>query len=271
VLRQIVENAKKQWESEPDVVWIDDRVRPEELLKLEEEATSDPKFDRLNLRNGIWAQYKRGEAEIFVKSCEYGRVITLVRRGFEPFMPLRFWGRILQAFRLPPVRIFWFAAESARELPEIGAEVGPESVNGGYTFTCTTDAIVLYRAEEATRVLIHELLHAACTDNEYISLELREAKTETWAELFLVGLVSKGNLRLARKLWAIQAQWIQGLNEKLVRYHGVASLKDYSARYTLARIQELQALGIALPPFTGKEAPGGSARLTSPELERYMD
>lgn len=250
---------------------MDDRVTPEEILKLQEEAAADPKFDRLNLRNNLWLQYKAGEAEIFVKSCEYGRVITLVRRGFRPFMPLRFWGRILQAFRLPHVGIFWFASETARELPEEGAEVGPESVNGGYTYMCKTEAIVIYRAEEATRVLIHELLHAACTDNIRLPIEVREAKTETYAELFLVGLLSKGKIQLARRLWSIQAEWMQAVNEKLVRFHGVRSMDDYSARYTLARITELQRLGISLPPFTGKVNPGGSARLTSPQLENYMD
>ena len=249
---------------------MDDRVSAEELLKLQSEAQDNSPFDTLKLRKNLWNDYKQGAAEVFVKSCEYGRVITLCRRGTTPFMPLRFWGRILQAFRLPPVRIFWFAAETPRELPEEGTHVGPESVNGGYTYPCETGAIVIYRAEEATRVLIHELLHAACTDNPKLPVEVREAKTETYAELFLVGLLSHGSLQKARKFWSLQAEWIQGLNEKLVRYHGVKSLKDYSARYTLARIQELQRLGIALPPFSGVAVPGGSARLTSPELEKYM-
>ncbi len=266
-----MENVKRQYQNQPEVVWIDDRITPDEMKKLKEESAGDTTFDKLNLRSNLWLAYTKGEAEIFVKSCIHGRVITLVRRGHQPFMPLKFWGRILQAFALPPVRIFWFASEIPRELPTEGMEVGPESVNGGYTYPCSTDAIIVYREEEATRVLIHELLHAACTDNARLPIELREAKTETYAELFLIGLVSRGKIQLARKLWRIQASWMQEVNEKLVRFHKVRSIKDYSARYTLARIEELQALGITLPPFTGKVRAGGSARLTSPELEKYME
>jgi hypothetical protein len=123
---------------------------------------------------------------------------------------------------------------------------------------------VIYREEEVARVLIHELLHAACTDNMEDPVELIEAKTETWAELFLVALCSKGSMTEAQRLWAIQSQWISNQNAKLQKEYGVVGPEDYAWRYTVGRELILRSLKIELPE--PKATRSKSSRLTSPEL-----
>jgi hypothetical protein len=112
---------------------------------------------------------------------------------------------------------------------------------------------------------MHEVLHAACTDPQGASLEIKEATTETWAELFLVALCSKGDAANAKKLWSIQSQWIADQNAKLKTVYHVRSPRDYAWRYTVGREQVLSDLKVRLPsPHPFKTA---SSRLTSPLLE----
>jgi hypothetical protein len=167
----------------------------------------------------------------------------------------------------PPMtkwRVFWFPAHIQRVLPPKGTEVGPQNINGGYCYPCNPHIIVVYRYEEATRVLLHELLHAACTDPVNVSLPIKEATTETWAELFLVALCSKGNKEKAASFWKLQSQWIANQNATLRKDHSVSTIEDYAWRYTLGREEILNRLGVSLPvPRISK---GSSSRLTHPTL-----
>jgi hypothetical protein len=118
--------------------------------------------------------------------------------------------------------------------------------------------------EEATRVLVHEILHAACCDPQGAPLPMKEANTETWAELLLVALLSKGSEREGKRLWGIQSQWIANQNAILRNRFGIESPEDYAWRYTLGREEVLESLKISLPePTTIKLR---SSRLTSPDL-----
>ena len=181
--------------------------------------------------------------------------------------PWELWARLFQWLAAPSQakrwRLFWFPAPNKRVLPEQGL-VGPIHLNGGYTFPCKSDSIVVYRHEEATRVLLHEMLHAACLDPPGADLPLKEATTETWAELFLVALCSKGSMTEAQRLWAIQSQWISNQNAKLQKEYGVVGPEDYAWRYTVGRELILRSLKIELPE--PKATRSKSSRLTSPEL-----
>jgi hypothetical protein len=127
----------------------------------------------------------------------------------------------------------------------------------------------VYRKEEATRVLIHELLHSACTDDHAKDVEHREAATESWAELFLVALLSKGHMKTAYKLWKIQDHYIQDVNYTVRTFHNVNTEHDYGSRYTIMREEVLSSFGIVLDTkYTPKRSP--ISRFTSPELDRYM-
>ncbi len=232
------------------------------------EATSDSVFDPLGLRRGLWEQVEAGTAQIHAKSCSYAKVLWIQPPGPRVEPPWDLWGRLVQwagsAGSNIKWRIFWFPAELPRRLPEKGIPVGPEHVNGGYCYPCSPHVIVVYRKEEATRVLIHELLHAACTDPPGAPLVLKEATTETWAELFLVAFCSRGTPRKAKELWAKQSAWIVSQNEQLRQDYGVLSPEDYAWRYTVGRELILQLLKVPLP--TPRRTQRVSSRLTDPSL-----
>ena len=70
-----------------------------------------------------------------------------------------------------------FAAHSARRmLPElVGAAIMPENVNGGVTFI-DTQRVLVYREEDACKVLIHELLHLYGYDNKLLYSQAAESR-----------------------------------------------------------------------------------------------
>jgi hypothetical protein len=137
-------------------------------------------------------------------------------------------------------------------------------VNGGYSYPCRPDTIVVYRLEEATRVLVHEILHAACLDPPTDILELREANVETWAELFMVALCSGGDYAKCLELWTIQSQWIVDQNNIMRKRFNVKEPKDFAWRYTVGREDVLRSLKIDLPKAKGSWT--RCSRLTSPQL-----
>jgi hypothetical protein len=268
VLQEIVENVKKQFEL-PPVRWTDAAPTEEDMAILEREGLSENPFDKINFRKEMWTALQTGHAELLCRTCSYGKVLVICMKGADLGISWSMWGRILQGFGATGARICWYANPTKRLLPAEGHPVGPEHVNGGYTMPCEVTAVIIYRLEEATRVLIHEMLHATCTDHDHDATEIKEAKTETWAELFLIGYASKGNAHLAEKLWAKQAAWIQEVNKTLLDSHGVRSLADYSARYTLGRVEQLQTYGLEVPTATRKRT--RSSRFTSPKLDAFLD
>ena len=135
---------------------------------------------------------------------------------------------------------------------------------------------MIYREEEVCRVLVHELLHAACTDNMKHPEWMREVLTETWAEIFLIAILAKGSMGKAKKLWKIQAQWIADQESVLKGVYGVLGPESYAWRYTVGRRQALMRLGMELPGTLSQQgamlpsashAFPNSLRFTSPELE----
>ena len=97
----------------------------------------------------------------------------------------------------------------------------------------------------------------------------REAATESWAELFLVALLSKGHMKTAYKLWKIQDHYIQDLNYTLNKYNNVYTAADYGARYTIMREKVLESFGIILDP-NYKPKRVRTSRFTSPALDAYL-
>lgn len=238
---------------------------------MKEQAQNDSNFDTLSLRSSMWRDLQEGNAKLVCKTCESAKVVYIQKGTVEP--PWELWARIFQWLGRAPAtqedpnpkwRIFWFPSEMKRQYPPVGEEVGPSSINGGYSYACRSDSIVIYRKEEATRVLIHEILHAACCDPKTNVLSLREANTETWAELLLVALLSKGSEREAQRLWEIQSQWIANQNEILRSRFGILGPDDYAWRYTLGREYILDSLKIDLP--SAEKVKTRSSRLTSPNL-----
>jgi len=254
-------------QGQPRLGWSPSEPTAEEMELAEAEATAGGEFDRLGLKRKMWDDWKAGKVQRICRECPLGRVIAFVGAGVEPSWNM--WGRIFQWFgpsgKGTPWRVFWFAATPLRCFPSAGQDLGPEHVNGGYTQVCSTRGIFIYRKEEATRVLIHELLHAACLDENGWTIPDREAMIETWAELILVAIQSKGSVEAAAALWGKQAQWIADSNRRASTQNGVEDITDYAWRYLNGRRAMYARLGVSLPaPRSMHESK--SLRFTHPAL-----
>jgi len=270
VLEVLTEEVKKLYEM-PVNTWIDDSVTEHDKSILKKEARQESPFDKLNLKHNLHNSFINKEATIIVKKTEGARVVILTKTPDEIY-PWDTWARIFQWFGKPNTGELWqvylFSSDVKRILPENGP-IGPEHLNGGYTYPCNPDCIVVYRYEEATRVLIHELLHAACTDHHNEAVETKEAATEAWAELFLVALLSKGNTKEVYQLWKIQDHYIQDLNHTVRTFHNVNTPQDYGSRYTILREDVFKQFGVKLDS-NYKVKRINSSRFTSPELDKYL-
>jgi len=282
-MRRLVTN-KKPFE------WVRDEPTEEDLKHIQREGKESPSiYDELDLRGQMIDELQAGRAVLKVWRGGYAKVLAVVYPDTK--IPWATFGKIFTAFGPPreggaPWRIVWFAHPKKREFPSANAEgfqsrsnitnertsqvthVTPKHINGGYAYACAPETIVIYREEEVERVLIHELLHAACTDNMENPEWLREVLTETWAELFLVAILANGSLRKAKQLWKIQAQWIANQQHVLTTEYGVLTPESFPWRYTVGRASALQNLGIKLPPPSSQPRTdlANSLRFTSPYL-----
>jgi hypothetical protein len=213
--------------------------------------------------------YTQGIYELVCKVCPYGKVLVFVRKGQQDPTPWAIWARIFQMFGPHGWRVGFFPAENLRILPSPGSPIGPEHVNGGYAMPCHPNTVIIYRKEEATRVLIHELFHAACCDRD-LALEDKEAETESWAELVLIAFLAAGNQRKARELFQAQLRWMGEVHATLRRFYNIQGPQDYVWRYTLGREQAYLRLGCPVPIVPIRK-PRVSNRLTAPGLEVRAD
>jgi len=282
IMKRMV-NTKKPFE------WVRDEPTEEDLRHIQKEGKESPSiYDELDLRGQMIDELQAGRAVLKTWRGGYAKVLAVVYPDTK--IPWATFGKIFTAFGPPQKhskgkggalwRIVWFAHPKKREFPfsfqtpsNITNErslthVTPKHINGGYAYACAPETIVIYREEEVERVLIHELLHAACTDDMEKPEWLREVLTETWAELFLVAILANGSLRKAKQLWKIQAQWIANQQHVLTTEYGVLTPDSFPWRYTVGRAAALQNLGITLPPPSSQPrlALGNSLRFTSPAL-----
>jgi hypothetical protein len=210
-------------------------------------------FDVLGLREAMWRAYNAGSARLRVfKGAEGARIVLLEMRD-SPVPNLRrvlgVWSRLCRMFGVGagtgasavPVHIVWFAHPLARVV-KMGEVPGPAQVNGGYCIRGRPDTIVIYRAEDATRVLIHELLHATHSDSRRAgTVPEIEAETEAWAEV-IYGLLIGGREGLKKQLAHAVKQ-----NRVLRDYYGVDGPASYMWRYTVGREDVWMRMGLALP------------------------
>jgi hypothetical protein len=274
VLDELLEAAADLYKVKP-LSWTAAEPTPAELEHMQEEALTPSEFDPLRLKKTTWNSYKKGTLVLACYECQMGKVIAILPKGFK--VPLDDWGRILQwigpAASGEKWGIFWFGATSERKFPQKGQPLTAEHLNGGYTAPCSTNGIFIYRFEEATRVLLHELLHAACLDPPGESLPVREATIETWAELFLIALRAKGDKTEGLRLWRIQSQWVANKNRRATNNHGVLKNTNYGWRYMNGRAKIYKELGCELPepkPINqkgGVKIPNNSSRFTAPNLD----
>lgn len=251
----------------PPPNWKAAQITPADLQMIDKQADGGA-FDTLQLRKQMNDAVADGRAQIFAKESDVGRIITITDEIIDP-TPYEIWGRLMRIYssNAKKPQILWFASRHVRAFPLKGQPINPEHINGGYCMACDPSTVVIYRREDATRVLIHELLHGFCTDkpltNTY-KVEHLETETEAWAELILaaareVGIASPAPLPHAL---TAQLQWVALQNIRLRREHGVKSPSDYGWRYTIGKEEALCALGFSVsPPIKQRQV---SMRLTPP-------
>jgi hypothetical protein len=265
IINQLVDCLKYVHTLE-NLVWEDDTINDNDMTILKKEAYDNSPFDTLKLKQNIFENHTKK----IVKKTSSARVVIM---GYDDqIFPWATWGRIFQAMGTPKDSEFWqiyiYASKQNRILPE-NPPLGPEHVNGGYTYPCSSKAVIIYRYEEVTRVLIHELLHASCTDNISLPVEVREASTETWAELFLIAILSKGSIQKAKRLWKIQEAYILDLHYTLQTFYSIHKPSDYVARYTIMRTPVFNQYNIYFSKsYTPKRI--SISRFTSPDLDKYI-
>jgi hypothetical protein len=271
MLKTVHEQITKTLKESPKLIWINDQPTKDDLDHIIKEGSEPSEFDPDCLRKEMLDALKNNKAILITRTSRIAKVLVITYTEEESQIPWNLFGEIFTAFgeNKPMWRLVWFANPKIRPLPEKSVEVTAKHMNGGYAYPCQPATIVIYRWEEAPRVLIHELLHAACTDSPHDSLEIKEAKTETWAEIFLTAILSRGKPKLFKELWSIQTHWIADQEYVLTHDHGVREPRDYAWRYTLARRFVLKEFGCDLPEASvaARDNLAGSMRFTSPSLQ----
>ena len=246
--------------------WIPIQMDAKHLAVLERECSNVSDFDEILSKQTLYKDYKEGRLEPYV--CEHSITKDVIIGLFpDPQqvqdVPWALWSQIVQLFRHgTPHTIFLLAHQAKRHFPPYGKPVRPLHINGGYTYPCSTDCVFIFRAEDATRVLIHELFHSNCCDNTALHLEEREAETEAWAELFWCGLVAAGDLKTFKSLVIQQGSLIRTQNRLLREgHHFEPGPMGFPWRYTIGKEDLWRKWGL-LEGTTDRMKIGDSMRLT---------
>jgi hypothetical protein len=199
-------------------------VTERDIALVTEKATEPSSFDGDNFRllSGGLKKYLLGGGS------------TLYVKGVAPMETIRDMSAVL-ATAEHPYSVFWFAHSGRRLFPAAGRPVEAKHINGGYCMACQPDTIVIYRAEDALRVLIHEMQHASCLDNYKHSLPVIEAECEAWAEIFYSMFMARKHRLSVEDAWQIQLAWALGQNRRLQSKHRVLMPTDYAWRYTIGK------------------------------------
>uniref|UniRef100_A0A6C0JZM6 Uncharacterized protein n=1 Tax=viral metagenome TaxID=1070528 RepID=A0A6C0JZM6_9ZZZZ len=248
--------------------WITKPLSEAHLATLERECEAPSDFDEIFSKKHLWALFKAGRIHPVVKQHPngLGTVVALLPDPKQvDEIPWDLWSIILQMFKRKdglPYSIFLCAHPARREFPAFGQPVTPLHINGGYTYPCDATCVFVFRAQEATRVLIHELFHSSCCDNTNLPLEEREAETEAWAELIWCALMARGDLKTFKSYVKKQASWIMTQNAALLQgRHMQPGHQGFPWRYTVGKALWWQRWGLlekALPTAPLQ----GSLRLT---------
>jgi len=265
-LLDAVFNLIKQEYAKKEPTWKRITLPKTDLAFLQKECATPSDFDPNNARNGLLQKMMQDKSKEVTMTCDYGQVCAIFdNEQQQSDLPWGLWGRILrlytekkQSINHTPFKIFFLANTHLRQFPKRHEAIKPIHINGGYTYPCNHETIIIYRAEDATRVLLHELQHSSCLDHQSDGIDLVEAETEAWAELLYVGLLSQGNTRQFKTLLQTQSDWIRCQNEN-VRKH-IHDTMQFPWRYTVGKETVWQRWNI-LQPLAARN-PCISLRLT---------
>ena len=222
---------QKEFEKDPPK-WITAQWTAKNKQFIINECNNPVEFDPTNTRQKLIQNIENST----VITCPYGTLHVIYDNEQQKTeIPWTLWARILRLYshKGKPFTIFFLASPHTRQFPANSNPITPLNINGGYTYPCNHETIVIYRAEDATRVLIHELQHSCCLDHQELGVDQTEAETEAWAELLYCALLSQGNRQQFHKNIQTQSTWIQLQNER-VRKH-MNSPTAFPYRYTIAK------------------------------------
>lgn len=266
-----ISKIKYEW-SLPAPTWKSSKLTQQDKEFIEKESQTKSNFDKENVVNTMWNEYKNTQSiQCTVRESQHGRVIFFHKQNTElNEIPWELWGRIFRACSstkptstpistshptiLTIPTVYLFGSEAKRYFPPPNQKITEKNINGGYTYPCNLSTIVIYRKEDATRVLIHELLHAYCTDAPHNrnDVNIMEAETEAWAELFYCIFLSRGNNHVARLNIRKQAEWMTHQNKNVERYIN-KSQREFPWRYTIGKEEVWKRWMIASTRQTSKE------------------
>lgn len=225
-------------------------------------AMEEDPFDKNRLKKEAVSRLLEGSATVFKTICQHGEIIAISFNENPLSLEWNTWWRAVRL--LSPkkkVRIVFFGNPMNREFPKTGS-VESEHINGGSTYRCNSQTILIYRKEEATRVLLHELFHANCSDPYRKSTEYIEADTEAWAEIMLCAMAAKGQKTRWNTLMKKQIDWSVRQSETLKEYYGLRGPADYAWRYAVGRLDVWKSMGISIPTLKKPYKRSEKLRLT---------
>lgn len=235
----------------------------EDRAYIQQLGEEQDQFDELGLKQELNASLVRQEAQLLVCTSVLGKFLVVLYTNDYWMPPFEVWWRLVRLIcPKKPVRVAIFAHPRQRLLPPNGTRLKPEHINGGYTNRCDPQRVVIYRKEEATRVLAHELFHANCSDPYHKDTPFVEADTEAWAELVLAAVMAKGNAAKWTSYWRQQLGWALRQAATLRDKYHVDNPRDYAWRYGVGRLDVWRKLGLSVPIVPLKYQPIGSLRLT---------
>ena len=247
------------------IKWLPTTMTPAMEQILADECLKEDPFDQIQSKRKNYERMRAGQVPLILKQPNATLVALLHHPSQADEIPLSLWSQILQMFKRPDNKsytIFFCADPALRYMPKPGEVAQPFHINGGYTYPCDPNCVFLFRAEDATRVLIHELMHASCCDNTTLSLEQREADTEAWAELLWIAFMSGGDLKTLKSLIKKQDIWSRSQNARLLRDKNLApGPMGFPWRYTIGKTEMWAKWGLV---SNAPVHPIGSLRLTMP-------
>lgn len=247
LIKELLDRITKEFEKE-DIKWEDGIFSNDDFKYLETECNKESEFDPKNKRKGMFTNLVNGMSKIAITKCDFGSIYAI----FEDIsqntqFPWQLWGRIFRIFSenaKKTFKVFFLANTDLRRFPPKNEIITPENINGGYTYSCDPETILIYRAEDATRVLIHELLHACCLDRAGEGIDIIEAETEAWAELIYIAILSQGKKYIFNSLLQRQSEWMRKQNDIVRKYIAHPKSRQFPWRYTIGKQDIWEKWGI---------------------------
>jgi hypothetical protein len=234
----LIDRVKHEY-SLPPPRYSDCEITPQMMSAIQRECTTQNEIDTANMRYYIYNHaFVQGKAPVLCRRSAHGTLIVALESAEQQDeVPWETWFRILRLFhKTKHITALVLARMLERIAPSIHHPIKPVHINGGSTYSCSPETICVYRAEDATRVLIHELFHAMCSDDHREGVDWVEAKTEAWAEVIHAIILAKGKRTSAVNGIKKQLQWMEIQNHGIRSGHmQTTAPSEFPWRYTIGK------------------------------------